>query len=72
MQMEIPETPIGALRAAICILARHRIEIGLLKIEPAALYEIFNDSKAIYLVTRSLRDGDVDKVCGIPFEQKRP
>ena len=72
MLMAIPETPLGAIRVVRHILARHRIEIGLLKIEPAALYEIMNESDSIRDIMLKFRDSDTDMICGIPFEQKRP
>jgi hypothetical protein len=72
MLMEIPETPLAAIRAVRHILAQHRIEIGLLKIEPAALYEIMNESDSIRDIMLKFRDSDTDMICGIPFEQKRP
>ena len=70
MQVEIPDTPLAALRAVIHILAHHRIEIGLLKIEPAALYELINDCKGWEIGLNYA--GERDTIMGILFEQKRP
>ena len=72
MQVDIPDTPLAAIRAARHILLHHQIEVGLLYIHPAALYKIMEEPCAQFIIQRHFKiDGDDgDKVDGIPFKQK--
>ena len=72
MQVEIPDTPLAAIRTIRHILAGHRIEIGSLNIHPETLYQMLNEKDVFQYVDRwFLKDLDSGgNICGIPFKQK--
>ena len=70
MKIEIPDTPLGAIRAVRYLLGRYRIEIGLLNIHPATFYEMMEDPQATQSIFRAIKENEKDEIENIPFKMK--
>jgi hypothetical protein len=72
--IETPDNPLEVIRLAQRLLARHRIEIGLLNVHPETLFELLDKINTPFNIIRSGVDSKKDDtegdIYGIPFKQK--